>query len=273
MLKKVNTQMLVDTFAMQVYLPADYAGSGYRALSYYSVLGSRVKYFAVGNMRFFKNQKELDDPESVPCHQLALPTLILSEPTSIDIEEIKLSKGGRPRKCIILTYMRDDLFIVNTECIVNSDITMMLLSRLEMGKLDHLSPEVVVSATRDCERINKINLRIPSEELEIFIAERYRDPAHPSRAYRYHTGAVDPDDMVSRSMRVDAMQSTTYQGLTHEDVNSALITASNRKMSGVIDDIMPMEAIVRGLDMEDLKKSDYPDPDTGLMPGIDQEEG
>ena len=63
--------------------------------------------------------------------------------------------------------------------------------------------------------------------------------------------------MISHNMRTDAIQSTTFQGLTHEDVNSALLAAINRKDAGIVDEPTMMERLMRGLDMEDLKKSDY----------------
>ena len=49
----------VDSFAMEVYLPADYSDKAYRGLNYYEVAGTEVRYFGVGNMRFFDSEKEM----------------------------------------------------------------------------------------------------------------------------------------------------------------------------------------------------------------------
>lgn len=257
MLKTVGNQMIIDTFAMEVYLPAEYVTSAYRGSAYYSVLGTKIRFLGIGSMRFFKSQKELDDPESVKSHPLGVPMLITTEPYGVDIREIRLSKGGPLRKCVIMSYNKGDRFLVNTEVIKNVDAMMMLLSRLEQGKLDFVPPEVAVQMVRDCETMNGISLRIPSEEMEIFVAERYRDPSHPGRKYRFHTGAVDPDSMVSYNMRTDAIQGTTFQGVMHEDINSALIAAANRKDAGVVDDPSPFERVIRGLDMDEYKEADY----------------
>lgn len=257
MFKTVNGQMLVDCYALEVYLPHEYVNSAYRGAPFYSMLGSKVKFLGVGNMRFFKNEKELADPESVKSHPLGTPMLITSEPAEIDVREVRLSKGGQLRKCVVLTYYKGDLFLVSTGTIKTTDAMMMTLSRLEQGKLDHVTPEVAVSIIHDCEIMNGLSLRIPSEELEIFVGERYRDPSSPRFKYRHHEGEVDPDTMISHNMRTDAIQSTTFQGLTHEDVNSALLAAINRKDAGIVDEPTMMERLMRGLDMEDLKKSDY----------------
>jgi len=223
------------------------------------MLGSKVKFLGIGNMRFFKNEKEMSDPESVKSHPLGIPMLITSEPSEIDVREVRLSKGGQPRKCVVLTFYKGDPLLVNTGVIKTTEAMMMTLSRLEQGKLDHLTPEVVVSIIHDCETMNGLSLRIPSEEMEIFVGERYRDPNSPRFKYRHHEGPIDPDTMVSHNMRTDAMQSTSFQGLTHEDVNNAVIAAVNRKDAGIIDEPTTMERLERGLDMEDLKQSDYND--------------
>ena len=251
--------MLVDCYTLEVYLPHEYTTSTYRGTPYYAVLGTRIKYLAVGNMRFFKTQKEVDNPENVKSYPLGIPMLIMSEPSEIEVRDIRLSKGGKLRKCVVLTYKKGDAFMVNSETIKSSDAMMMLLFRLEQGKLDHLPPEVVVQILRDCETMNGISLRIPSEEMEIFVAERYRDPSHPSRKYRFHTENVDQDNMISHNMRTDAIQGTTYQAVMHEDINNALIASINRHDSGIIDEPTTMEAVVRGLDMEKLKAEDYGD--------------
>lgn len=260
MLKEVGSQMVVDSFAMEVYLPAEYINSAYRGSPYYSVLGTKVRFLGVGSMRFFKSQKELDDPESVKSYPLGIPMLITTEPYEVDVRDVRLSKGGPLRRCVVMSYNKGDLFLVNTEVIKNVDAMMMLLSRLEQGKLDYIPPEVAVQIIRDCETMNGISLRIPSEEMEIFVAERYRDPNHPTRKYRFHTGAVDPDSMISHNMRTDAIQGTSFQGVMHEDINSALIAAANRKDAGIIDDPSPFERVIRGLDMSEYKEADHGDP-------------
>lgn len=263
MLKQVGNQIIVDAFAMDVYLQAEYITTAYRGSPYYSVLGTKVRFLGVGMMRFYKTQKEADNPENVQAHPLGIPMLITTEPYNIDVRDVRFSKNGPLRKCVVMSYNKGDVFLTNTEVIKNVDAMMMILSRLEQGKLDFIPPEVAVQIFHDCENMNGISLRIPSEEMEIFVAERYRDPSHPTRKYRFHTGAVDPDSMVSHNMRTDAIQSTTFQAVVHEDINSALLAAVNRKESGKIDDPSPFERVIRGLSMEDYKRADHRDDQGG----------
>lgn len=236
---------------MEVYLPYDYLNKEYRGTPYYTTAGTMVRYFGVGNMRFFKTQKEMDNPLTVKTYTLGFPMIMTSEPSDIDIRSVQFKRGGVERKCIVLTFYKDDIFLDNVLCIANSNNIMILMNRLEGGKLDHVGVDEAVSILQDAQTMNRGKLKLPSEEEEIFIAERYRDPDHPSRRARFATD-MDQDRVVSYNMRQEAMHTTTYQAMTHEDINTALITSINRKEAGIQDDPTIMERIVRGLDMSDL---------------------
>ena len=49
------------------------------------------------------------------------------------------------------------------------------------------------------------------------------------------------------------MKTASYQALTHEDINTSLITSINRYQDGEVDEPLAMERVVRGLNMDDLK--------------------
>ena len=259
--KEANGQIIVDTYAMHLYLPANYFDGAYRGTPMYSMLGSKVKFLGVGNMRFFKDEKELENPTKVKCHPFGIPMLILSEPSEIEMAEVMFVPNGHLRKCIVLTYYRGDALIVTQDAIKDSAPTMMMLARLEQGKLDHVPPEDAIRMFYDCEAMNGISMRIPTEEMEIFVAERYRDPTHPTRAYRYYTGNLEYDNIISYNTRADVQQSTTFQALMHEDVAVSMITAINREERGERDEAGPFEAVVRGLSLEDYKRADIPAED------------
>lgn len=249
--KTVGTVKYVDIFAIEVYLPYDYLEKAYRGLNYYSLVGTKVKYFGVGNMRFFNNQKEMDSPVGVPVYTLGIPMIITGEPTDIDTREVQFTSGGPSRKCIVLTFYKNDEFLCNTDAIKGNDNVMIYLTRLLGGKLNHVSPEEAVGILQDVQKMNGIKLRIPSEEEEIFIAERYRSDRDPSKKARL-IDSTNPDKIVSLNMRQEAMKSTTYQALTHEDVNTSLISSVNRIRSGIVDKPTPVEIITRGLDTSEM---------------------
>jgi len=251
LLKAVDDAIYLDTHGLDIYLPYDYTEKAYRGNNYYSVIGTKVQFFGVGNMRFYANQKEMDAPMTVTCYPLGVPTMIMSEPSEIDVREVQFSKGGPVRKCIILTYYKGDVVVSNVNSIKKNENVMITLSRLESGKFDHLSPEVTYQIIEDVQDMNNLKLRIPPELTAIFVAERFRDPANPSQKARHGDPAPAPDQYVSYNTRQDAMTSTTYQAITHEDISTSLIASVNRKRSGVIDKPTVYESIVRGLDLSE----------------------
>ncbi|MDE6040529.1 MAG: hypothetical protein K2F99_03030, partial [Muribaculaceae bacterium] len=178
------------------------------------------------------------------------------QPTDIEMRDVCFVKGGRVRPCVVLTFIKGDEFMCNNEIVVNTDALMMYLSRLESGKLDHIPPEVAIEGLHDCEELSKVSLRIPSEDEEIFVSTKYRDPSHPSREYRYYTGEAETDNIISNNSRTDAMQSTTWTAFNFEDINNSLITSVNRANRGEVNPVGPFEAVVRGLDMEAIKEAD-----------------
>lgn len=248
--RQQGNSIFVACYGLEVYLPYDYLNKEYRGTSYYSIVGDKVRYYALGNMRPSETKADMEKPFG-NVYTLGFPMIITSEPTEIDIRDVQFVRGGVSRKCIVLTFYKDDLFVENVDCIAASNNIMILMNRLEGGKLDHVLPSEAVQIFRDCQEMNKANLRIPSEEEEIFIAERYRDPEHPSRRARF-SDSLSKDKILSYNMRQEAMQTTTYQALTHEDINTSLITSINRKKSGIRDQATIMERLVRGLPMDDL---------------------
>ena len=149
---------------------------------------------------------------------------------------------------VVLTYRQGDAFVVNTNVVKSADNVSGLMSRFEGGKLTNIPPAMADEVIEVGQIINNMKLKLPSEMIEAFTAERYRDPANPAQKIRFSkaSDAVQSNDVVSYNMREEAMQSTTYQGISFEDINSALITATNRKNKGIKDEATVMEKIIRG---------------------------
>lgn len=251
MFREKDNAVYVTTYALEVYLPYDYLGKEYRGTPYYTLIGSKVQYLGIGNMRAYKTEKEMENPASVPVYPLGIPMLITSEPSEIDTRDVVFVKGGRARKCIVLTFYKDDAILTERHPIKNNNYVMMLMARIEGGKLDHVMPETSYNILDSAQKMNSLPLRMPPEELEIFIVERYRNPDNDSEKVRFSDDA-DMDDVLSLNMRADAMKTTTYQALTHEDINTALISSINRGNAGIVDKPTIMERIVRGMDLTDL---------------------
>lgn len=275
MFRQANNATYVDSFAMEVYLPFEYMGKAYQGYEYYALIGSNVRFYGVGMMRFFNNEKELNNPNAVKCYPLGIPMRIESSPSSIDIREVQFTQNGPIRKVIVLTYYKGDAFITDNNCIQSSNNMMILLNLLEGGKLAFFPPDQMVQVLADCETFNKINLRVPSENEEIFIAERYRNPENHYKKARLSTN-VNTDNLASYNMRQDTMQTSTYQAWIGEDISSSLIVSANRHEAGIIDNPTIMERIVRNMDMTDIiedRNKRYEDTNKTIEETLKTEQG
>ena len=116
-------KILVDTYAVDVYIPAEYVGSAYRGTSYYSIIGTQVRYFALANFRVYATEKQFKEPSSVPVYPLGIAMTVLCKPSDIDTRDVQFTKGGPMRHSIVLTFYKNDEFISNTsfcqgQCII-----------------------------------------------------------------------------------------------------------------------------------------------------------
>ena len=256
-LKVDGNRMLVDCYAMCVALPFEYTETSYRSTPYYSMLGSKVKYLGIGMQCFFTTEKAYESFDNAKWYPLGIPLLLTSEPNEIETKEIAFGPGARTRKVILHTYFKGGAFLVNRESIKESDCMMMTLSRLEQGKFDFLTPEVVVSIINDAQSMNGLDLRIPSEETEIFVGERYRDPTNTDQKYRFHKGKNDPHKMVSFNTRTEMHKGSTYSALFGEDVQQGMINAIVRNDAGVRDQAGLVEALITGKDMDKYAQQDF----------------
>lgn len=253
--RKEKEKILVDTYAVDVFVPAEYVGSEYRGTPYYSVVGDQVRYFAIANFRVYQNEKQLNDPLTVKTYPLGIPMTILCKPTERDTRDVQFTKDGPIRRCVVLTFYKNDEFVSNDAAISTSNHMMMLLGRLSGGKLTYIPPAVISQIIPIGEKMNGINLRISPEELEMYIAERYRNPNNTAQKLRFSdTVKDDSDRMVSYRMREESMQTTSFQAITHEDPNNAFITSINRKRKGIYNEPTIPERIARGMSIDDLNK-------------------
>lgn len=249
--KQNKDSILVNVPIMEVYLPFEYTTVTLPGTSqnYYEVVGENVRFYAVANFKVFKTEKEhAEKIEEVLTYPIGIPTMLLSHPSETSVKEMRFNKHYPYEKMVVLTYRQGDAFVVNTNVVKSADNVSGLMSRFEGGKLTNIPPAMTDEVIEVGQIINNMKLKLPSEMIEAFTAERYRDPANPAQKIRFSkaSDAVQSNDVVSYNMREEAMQSTTYQGISFEDINSALITATNRKNKGIKDEATVMEKIIRG---------------------------
>ena len=240
MIKEVDNKMIVDVPIMEIYLPAEYKDRGL-----YYMKGPLVEFYGVCNMKTFNKEEDLEHREAVKTIPIGIALMITSNPSEIDIGEVKFSPSSPLRKCVILRYYKNDELMTNTSCIIASDNVGNLLTLLENGKLDYIPVKYIRDIVDRAEIINKTNLRLSLEAKDAMIIECYRDPHNINKSLR-HSKNSNEDLISSPTSREESMLSSTYQAFTFEDINSSLLAAVNRAKAGVEEEPTVMERIIRG---------------------------
>lgn len=242
MLKKIDNKIIVTAPIIELYLPAEYAQKS----NLYTMKGERVEFFGVCNMKKFDNEAGLENRSAAKTIPVGIPMILISNPSEIESNvQVQFYPDGPFRKCIVLRYYKDDEIVCNTQCIRSADNVTALMEMLENGKLTFFPVKYIPALIQKVQDMNKVNLRLPTESIQAMIAERYRDPEHPSKKLRF---AKDPDsdDIVSVTPREETMLSSTYSAFSFEDINSSLIASVNRAKAGIHDEPTIMEKIIRG---------------------------
>lgn len=238
--KKSGESILVAAPIVEVYLPFEYSSN-----ALYQVVGENVRYFGIANFKAFDNESQLEHREKAKTIPLGISAYIDAHPSEVEVADVQFVKDGIYRKCIILRFFKEDAFAVSTSIIKSVDNMSLVLSLLENGKLDNVPATCVAKIIRHAQKINGVNLRLPEEYLRVLVAEKYRDPERRNQKIRYSANP-DSDTVMTVNAREDAMLSSTFQGITFEDINTALLVADNRHEAGINEKETVMEQIIKG---------------------------
>lgn len=243
MFKYKDESIIIDVPVLEAYIPYEYGETGLM-----ETIGQEVRVFGVFNFRDFKSESSIKDRNSKDAYPCCIAAFFNTIPTEKDIEEISLYKGDIPKKMIVLRYFKNDIFVVNRNIIKSVDNVTALLGLLDAGKLENIEYELVPDVIEKAQAINGMSLKVPPESIYAMVAERYRNPNDSNMKARHMK--TKPKHVISVTPREGAATTSTFSGITFEDINSSLIAAHNRKISGVQEDETIIEKIIKGEKMK-----------------------
>lgn len=238
--KKTGSSIIVEAPIVEVYVPFEYS-----TRELYQVVGENVRYFGIANFKVFDNEAQLEHREKPKTIPFGISAFIDAHPSETEVDDVQFVKDGIYRKCIILRFYKGDAFAVSTDIIKSPDNVSIVMNMLENGKLDNIPANCVAKVIRHAQDINGVNLRLPEEYLRVLVAEKYRDPERRSQKIRYSSNP-ESDTVLSVNSREETMLSSTFQGITFEDINTSILVACNRKEAGIEEKESVMEQIIKG---------------------------
>lgn len=238
-----GSSFIVTCPILEVYVPYEYESSGL-----YYMDAEDIQLFAIANFRIFNNEKELSTRDSTDTYPLCIAAFISTKPRETDIDEVSLYAGSIKRKSIILRYYANDVFVINRNIIKSIRNMSNLMRLLVGGKLDILPYEPISKCLIAAQDIDNISLGLPEEDIDGLVAERFRDPKHPTRKARFMDEY--PKEVLSVNPREEINMTSTFNAFGFEDPNNALLVAHNRAKKGIKEPESVMEKIIKGEKIE-----------------------
>lgn len=235
-----DKQILFVGEYMEAYLEAKFFKKGLN-----EIYGDQLKILGIFNYRLGKDGTI---PANAPLKTFKFPSIMYTEPNSMEDAELELIPGTGVKKYKLLKYYKNAKVMTDTRCVATID-SVSLFNNIKMAggipnTIKYLDIEKLDLANLE---INKQNLGTPATQLSIAIAEIYRYKGDISIPFRKKFGKGEAGDLdyIAGNSRMVCAANSTVAALTFEDQDSMLVSSINRKRYKKKQNPSPLEAIIR----------------------------
>ncbi|MEI2423368.1 hypothetical protein V6O07_24075 [Arthrospira platensis SPKY2] len=239
--EKDNKAIFVGDY-MECYVPQSYFDKGMA-----STEGECINVLGVFNLRVATSDKQ--DISKLPLKTFNVPTMISMKPTVIERKELSLTSDSKPEIYSILKFYNGDELMTTLEVAATVDNTeLFMMKLLTEGKVPSTIKygDVFLLYLRNLE-LNNMNLDTPGAVLSVIVSETYRynkDNAIPLRKV-LGKGKCTELDYNTANMRAICSYSSTFAGMTFEDLDAMIISAVNKKRYNSSNAYSPVEKIIK----------------------------
>lgn len=157
-------------------------------------------------------------------------------------------KQMKATDCLVLKYVKDQI-IMEDSVIEDSEYAQTFLDIVMKGKLPNTIPyDKVLQVWRKNLELTSVNFNVPSSVLEMILATCYRDKDNIQKKFATVAGSnkdVSMYDYVMLNIRRICQYSSTFTGMTFEDINSMITTSLNRSRDKIEEMESPVEQIIK----------------------------
>lgn len=240
LLKSENGQIFYTGAKMELFVPSEYfktrlaeeVGTGYKIFGY---------------VRAYHYDERNDNRQSATKSVLAYPLMFYTVPDSVTVEKINFF--GTEEKYHVFTYYKNSVVFANSEIIQDANNVQTFFNMLMNGKLDIVEYKTIPRMLQLCKIYNGVSFGVPAMYEEVIIADYYRNPDDPREPARFVAAVTDKDPFFARgiSQREKVSYSSTFAGITFEDINAMMVMADNAKREGREEKISEVEKVTLGL--------------------------
>lgn len=238
--KSVNGQILYNGIKMEMFVPDDFFKNGLA-----EEIGTN--YYVFGNLRTLHYTTKDTDREHAEQAFLYYPLKFYTSPDEVAQEKIDFGNGLE--KYYVFTYYKNGVIFTTDEMIKDANNAQYFVTLLMDGKLDMIRYDKIAKMLQLCKYYNSINFEVPAIYEEVIISDYYRDPDDISKPARFRASETDKKMFYARGItqREKVAFSSTFAGVTFEDMISMLTMADNAKRDNREEVISDVEKVSLGL--------------------------
>lgn len=179
---------------------------------------------------------------------LNLPTWIDISVHESEIRKIKLPDDLEEIEYKVITYYKD-MKVMPSKIVKDADNVEGYIDYILKGKIPHnIKYGKSIQLWMKNQKMNGISLGVPSVELEMILSVFYRYVNDPTKKFSVIAGAdenVSEYDYVMKPVRQICQYTSTYAGITFEDIDSMITSSLNRTKKKDEELQSPSEAILK----------------------------
>lgn len=238
--KEENGQLLYDGVKLELFVPDEFFRNGLaeEASQSISIFGGVKAYHYLN-----KDDNRSDAIKSTLCY----PSKFYTIPDEVTQEKLDIGQGEQ--KYRVLTYYKNGVLFTSSEIIQNPDNVSALITMLTAGRLDVVEYDKIPKMIQLCKYYNGVNFGTPAMYEEVIVADYYRDPDNVTRPARFYANDKKKKDFFSLGIgqREKASFTSTFSGITFEDITTMVTMADNAKRSGKEEVVSDVEKVSLGL--------------------------
>lgn len=224
----------------EFYIPTKY----FEGVSGFATdFGTTIKTMGVFDIAFFENDKLTE------TKVMNLPSWITIYAYDFEIKNVKLPGNEEEVQCKVMKYFKGNK-VMNATIIEDSENAEMYLKFIVNGKVPSSVPyDKSLEMWRKNQVLNGVHLGVPSVIEELILSATYRDKNDLTKKFAYTIGKdpknVSQFDYKMASVRQICQFTSTFTGVTFEDIDSMITSSLNRTRNKLEEKPSPIEKIIK----------------------------
>lgn len=217
-----NGQLLYNGIKMELFIPDDFFKNN---------LAEEVgtSFYVFGALRSLHYMNKDDDRSKAKEASLYYPLKFYTKPDEVTQE--KLDFGDGEQKYWVLTYYKNAVLMTSSEIIKDANNVSYLITLIMSGKLDMVEYNKIPTMIQLCKHYNGVNFGVPAMYEEVIVADYYRAKSDPGKPARFEASLSNDPHYYARGIteREKVSFTSTFSGVTFEDITTMLTMADNAK--------------------------------------------